>query len=377
MTPQNHPPNVPLCDLSSQFAELRAEIRQAIDGVLDSQRFIMGPQVQEFEEQIADYCQSTQAIGCSSGSDALLLALMALDIGPGAEVITTPFTFFATAGAIARVGATPVFVDIDSQDYNIDVNLIEPAITDKTKAILPVHLFGQMANMNEVMVIARHHNLFVIEDAAQSIGAEEHGRRAGSTGHIGCFSFFPSKNLGGLGDGGMLTTSDDKLADKLRILRSHGASPKYYHALIGGNFRLDTIHAAALLVKLKHLDRWNKERAEVANRYHSLIKQRDSLRNVGLPVHKSEYTHVYNQFVLNLETRNHVQDFLNKRGIGTAVYYPQPLHMQECFAYLDYQTGDAPVSEEVCGRVLSLPMFPELDRAAQKLVVDALAESGE
>ena len=366
--------HIPLCDLSGQFAPIREEIRQSIDAVLDSQQFIMGPQVRELEKQIAKYCQTPHAVGCSSGSDALLLALMALDIGPGDEVLTSPFTFFATAGAIARLGATPVFVDINPQDYNIDTGLIESAITANTRAIIPVHLFGQMADMDTIMDIARQHDLYVIEDAAQSIGAEYQGRRAGSFGNAGCFSFFPSKNLGGLGDGGMVTTNDEELANKMRILRSHGANPKYHHALIGGNFRLDTIQAAALVIKLRHLDSWNQSRQDVAARYQSLFAERNSQLGIGLPLTKAHYTHVYNQYVVNLGNRNQTQQFLTERGVGTGVYYPQPLHLQECFAYLGYQTGDLPVSEAACDRVLALPMFPALARADQEIVVTTLTE---
>ena len=368
---------IPLCDLKSQFAPIREEIRQSIDAVLDSQQFIMGPQVTELEKQIAKYCQTTHAIGCSSGSDALLLALMALDIGPGDEVITSPFTFFATAGAIARLGATPVFVDINRHDYNIAADLIEAAITENTRAIIPVHLFGQMADMDTIMDIARQHGLYVIEDAAQSIGAEYQGVRAGSFGDAGCFSFFPSKNLGGLGDGGMVTTNNEELANKMRILRSHGANPKYNHALIGGNFRLDTIQAAALLVKLRHLDSWNQSRQDVAARYQSLFAERNSQLGIGLPLTKAHYTHVYNQYVVNLGNRNHTQQFLAERGVSTGVYYPRPLHLQECFAYLGYQPGDLPVSEAACDRVLALPMFPALAVADQEIVISALTQAAE
>lgn len=367
--------SVPLCDLSQQHADLGLDIRDAIEEVLRSQQFIMGPQVATLENQVAEYCGAGHAVGCSSGSDALLLALMALDVGPGDEVITTPFTFFATAGAIARLGARPVFVDIEPKGFNIDPGLIERAVTEKTKAIIPVHLFGQMAEMNPTLEIARRHNLAVIEDAAQAIGAEYHERRAGSLGTIGCFSFFPSKNLGGLGDGGMVTTNDAALAQKMKALRTHGTTKKYYHSLIGANLRLDTIHAAVLSVKLPHLDRWNNARRAAAARYRSLFTETGLIDRFTLPAELPGRRHVYNQFCLRSPDREAILQQLQQAKIGTAIYYPLPLHLQECFAYLGYRAGDLPVSERAANEIFAIPMFPDLTAEQQDRVMEVLTSS--
>ena len=329
---------VPLLDLKAQHDPIKKEILDAIERVLQSQSFILGPEVKKLEERIASYCCTQFAIGVSSGTDALLVSLMALGIRAGDEVITTPFSFFASAGAIARVGARPIFVDIDPITYNINPSAIELAITKRTKAIMPVHLYGQCADMNPILRIAQDYNLKVIEDAAQALGAQyRDGRRAGSMGTLGCFSFFPSKNLGGLGDGGMVTTNEPELADKIRILRVHGSKPKYYHKLIGGNFRLDALQAAALDVKLNYLDKWIKQRQENAKQYVALFKERGLIEKVGLRLpegmHKETgvpHYHIHNQFVVRVQERDRLREYLKQEEIGTEVYYPVPFHLQEC-----------------------------------------------
>lgn len=364
--------SVPLLDLRAQYATIREEIRAALDRVIESQQFILGPEVEALEREIADYSQCRYGIGVSSGTDALLVSLIAIGIQPSDEVITTPYTFFATAGCVARLGARPVFVDIDPRTYNIDPAGIEAAITVRTKAIVPVHLFGQMADMDPIMAIAQRHNLYVIEDAAQAIGAEYQGRRAGSIGHLGCFSFFPSKNLGGFGDGGMVVTNDADLADKIRLLRAHGAQPKYHHKLIGGNFRLDALQAAVLRVKLKYLDAWTAARQRNATRYRQLFAQ--SGMPVGLPFDAGYGRHIYNQFVIRVERRDALMAFLKQKGIGTEVYYPVPLHLQQCFADWGHQTGDFPASERASQETLALPIYPELSEEQQSAVVDTIRE---
>jgi dTDP-4-amino-4,6-dideoxygalactose transaminase len=348
---------VPLLDLKAQYATLREEMLAAVTKVLESQQFINGPEVVELEAQIAGYSGCRRAVGVSSGTDALLCALMALGIGPGDEVITTPYSFFATAGCIARTGARPVFVDVDPATFNIDVNAIEAAVTDKTKAIMPVHLFGQMADMDAVMAIAAKSGLLVIEDAAQAIGSTWQGRSAGSIGTVGCLSFFPSKNLGGLGDGGMIVTQDPELAEKLVVFRNHGSKPKYHHHYVGGNFRLDTIQAAGLLVKLRHLDAWSAKRRENAARYDALFADVSALRR---PSVLQGAVSIYNQYVIRVERRDALQAFLREQGIGTEVYYPISLHQQECFRELGYRPGAFPHSEEAARTSLALPIYPEL-----------------
>jgi len=364
---------VPLLDLKGQYASLKTELDEAVQRVIDSQRFINGPEVAALEEEIAAYCGTEHCLGVSSGSDALLVALMALDIGPGDEVITTPYTFFATVGAIHRVGATPVFVDIDPVTYNIDPAHIAEHITPRTKAILPVHLYGQCAEMAPILDIAERHGLAVIEDAAQAIGAEYQGRRAGSMGTIGCFSFFPSKNLGAFGDGGAVTTNDAELAERMRILRGHGASPKYYHKLVGGNFRLDALHAAVLRVKLRHLDCWTEQRQRNAAYYDAAFAA------LGLPAEDlsppvvRQQRHIFNQYVLRLKERDGVMRHLKERGIGCEIYYPLPLHLQDCFRYLGYQPGEFPESERAAATTLAIPIYPELSAAQKDAVVETLA----
>lgn len=349
-------PGVPLLDLKAQFAPLRAEILSAIERVVDSQHFILGPEVQALESEVAAYCDTDHGIGVSSGTDALLVALMAVDIGPGDEVICPAFTFFATAGAIARLGATPVFVDIDADTYNICAESVRNAVTDRTRAIVPVHLYGQMADMAEICAIARERDLVVIEDAAQAIGARYKNEAAGSIGDIGCLSFFPSKNLGAFGDGGMVLTSREELADRVRLLRNHGYYPKYYNREVGGNFRLDALQAAILRIKLPHLDRWTEMRRRNAGRYRELLADTP----VGLPKEDPECFHIYNQFVVRSPERAHIMELFRERKIGCEIYYPVPLHLQECFQRLGYQKGALPVSEQAAEEVLALPIYPEL-----------------
>ena len=367
---------VPLLDLTGQYASIKAEIDAAIAGVVDSQRFVLGPVVQGCEEAIAAYVGSAHAVGVSSGTDGLLVALMAEDIGPGDEVVTTPFSFFATAGAIARVGATPVFVDIDPATFNIDPALIEDRITARTRAILPVHLFGQMADMGAIMEIARRHDLVVIEDAAQAIGAQHNGQRAGAIGHYGCFSFFPTKNLGGYGDGGIVVTNDPARAEKLRALRVHGETTRYHHRFVGGNFRLDALQAAVIHAKLPHLDRWTDSRIANAALYRHLLGDFATRHPNALALPRvSTDRHVFNQFVVRVADRDCGRERLTAAGIGTAIYYPLPLHLQECFAGLGYRPGNLPKSERAANEVLALPIFPELTTEQIRHVADTLVST--
>ncbi len=359
---------VPLLDLRRQYAAIEPDVKEAIDAVLATQRFIMGPNVKELEEKIAAYCNAGYAVACASGSDALLLALWALGVGPGDEVITTPFTFFATAGSISRLGATPVFVDIKPDTYNIDPDLIKPAITERTKAIIPVHLFGQCADADEINAIAREASIPVIEDAAQAIGSHYKDRRAGSLGTCGCFSFFPTKNLGAYGDGGIVTTDDDGLYDRLSILRLHGSRPKYYHKLIGMNSRLDALQAAILLVKFPHLERWNEGRRQNAALYNLLLADTPAVTPVELPLRR----HIYNQYTIRVPERDSLREYLKQRGIATEIYYPVPLHRQECYADLGYAEGSLPVAEKAAREVLALPIFPELTDQEQQYVAECI-----
>ncbi len=359
---------VPLLDLKAQYSALRDEIHAAMDRVIESQHFILGPEVEALEREVAAYSHCQYGIGVSSGTDALLVALMAIDLQPGDEVITTPYTFFATAGSIVRLGGRPVFVDIDPRTYNIDPAGIETVITPRTKAIMPVHLFGQMADMDPIMAIAERHGLAVIEDAAQAIGAEYKGRRAGSIGHLGCFSFFPSKNLGGFGDGGMVTTNDPALADKVKLLRGHGARPKYYHKVVGGNFRLDALQASVLRVKLTHLDEWTAARQRNAERYRQLFAAAGV--DIGLPYDAGYGRHIYNQFVIRSERRDALMAHLKAHQIGTEIYYPVPMHLQECFADLGYRPGDFLASECAAKETLAIPVYPELAEGAQQAVTE-------
>lgn len=364
---------VPLLDLKAQYATIREEARAAMDRVAESQYFILGPEVKALEAEVAAYSQTRYGIGVSSGTDALLVAMMALNIGPGDEVITTPYTFFATAGCVARLGAKAVFVDIDPASYNIDPAAIEAVITPRTRAIMPVHLYGQMADMDPIMAVADRHGLPVIEDAAQAIGSEYKGRRAGSIGHIGCFSFFPSKNLGGFGDGGMVVTNDSALAEQLTLLRGHGAKPKYYHKFVGGNFRLDALQAAVLRVKLPHLDDWTAGRQRNAAHYRQLFAEIGLTEVIGLPVELPDVRHIYNQFVIRCNQRDGLMAHLKQHEIGSEIYYPVPMHLQECFADLGYHQGDFPESERAAKETLALPIYPELTEEMLRTVVDVIA----
>jgi dTDP-4-amino-4,6-dideoxygalactose transaminase len=348
---------VPLLDLKAQYAQIRDEVRAAVDAVLESQQFINGPAVKELEGLVARYSGCKAGVGMSSGTDALLCALMALGIGPGDEVVTTPYSFFATAGSIARTGARPVFVDVDPVTFNIDASRVEAALTERTKAILPVHLFGQMAEMDPLLALAAARRIPVIEDAAQAIGATDRGRPAGSLGTLGCFSFFPSKNLGGLGDGGMVVTQDLDLAEKLEVFRNHGSKPKYHHHYVGGNFRLDTLQAAALVVKLRHLEAWSAKRRANAARYDAHFAD---LGGVRTPQVRPGAVSIYNQYVIRVERRDALQAFLKAEGVGTEVYYPISLHEQECFRGLGYRRGEFPHAEQAARTSLALPIYPEL-----------------
>jgi dTDP-4-amino-4,6-dideoxygalactose transaminase len=381
---------VPLLDLKGQYAPLRAEIETAIREVCDSQWFILGPRVAELEAQVAAYSNVEHGIGLASGTDALLVALMALDIGPGDEVITSPFTFFATAGVIARLGARPLFCDIDPKTFNLSSRAVEETIAklcDQSgdrlvnrrtggvvKALLPVHLYGQMADMDAFMGVARRHRLAVVEDAAQAIGAElADGRRACSIGDVGCLSFFPTKNLGAFGDAGMCVTRDRALAERIRILRVHGGEPKYFHAVIGGNFRLDELQAAVLVIKLKHLDEWTRGRQANAAHYDALFGAAKLSGAVTLPFRSPGARHIYNQYVIRVPRRDQLREHLQKRGIGTEIYYPLSLHEQRCFAYLGHSPEDFPHAHEAAAEVLALPIYPELTAEQRAYVVDNIA----
>jgi dTDP-4-amino-4,6-dideoxygalactose transaminase len=362
---------VPLLDVGRANRALREQILEAITRVVDSGKFLFGPEVQAFEQQMADVCGTRHAIGCASGSDALLLALMALGIGPEDEVIVPSFTFFATASAVWRLGARPVFVDIDPRTFNLQPDLVEQAITAETRAIIPVHLFGQCAPMDVLCEIAASHGLYVVEDAAQAIGAHWRQRPAGAWGHIGCFSFYPTKNLGGFGDGGMLTTSDDQLADKLRLLACHGMRPRYYHHEVGINSRLDTIQAAVLAVKLQHLAEFTRQRELNAARYKELFA-RHALENwLALPESDTHGRHVWNQYTIRVPARSRdaLRASLTEQHIGTEIYYPVPLHRQDCFRCLGYAQGSLPQTERLASEVLSLPIFPEMSAEEQDYVV--------
>jgi dTDP-4-amino-4,6-dideoxygalactose transaminase len=401
---------VPLLDLKEQYQGIQEEVKEAVEEIFESQQFILGPKVEALEEAVAKYCGCKYAVGVSSGTDALLIALMAADIGPGHGVITTPFTFFATAGSIVRAGARPLFVDIDPVTYNIDPMAIQKLIeaecrfepaTEKLvhrqtnaviRAIMPVHLYGQCADMDPILELAREYHLLVIEDGAQAIGAEYPSNdkgmpeRAGSMGEFGCFSFFPTKNLGGFGDGGMVTTSDEDSAEKLIILRVHGSRPKYYHKLVGGNFRLDELQAAVLLVKLKYLDNWTAQRRENASYYDSLFQQSglvdkgfvtppQAVWQDGISKKASKpqsFSHIYNQYVIRAQARDKLRAYLTEQAIGTEIYYPIALHRQECFADLGYGERDFPASKKAVLTTLALPIFPELESAQQDYVVEKI-----
>ncbi|MBW2040122.1 MAG: DegT/DnrJ/EryC1/StrS family aminotransferase [Deltaproteobacteria bacterium] len=371
---------VPFLDLKAQYQRIKGEIDQALAEVISKQQFILGPKVKALEETIAAYSSARHGIGVASGSDALMISLMAVGVGAVDEVITTPFTFFATAGSISKVGAKPVFVDIDPRTYNLDPAKIEERITPKTKAIIPVHLFGQCADMEPIKELARRYGLWLIEDAAQAIGSDyikdsHNHQRAGSTGDLGCLSFYPSKNLGGFGDGGMVTTNDDELAHRVRLLRVHGAASKYYYQIIGVNSRLDALQAAILLVKFRHLEEWTQKRRENAAYYDQLFEEIDH-RALGIETPYVQYSnrHIYNQYVIRVPKRDELREFLSQEGIGTDVYYPLPLHLQECYRDLGYEEGGFPNAEMAARETLALPIYPELTREQQEYAVSKIGE---
>ncbi len=379
------PIKVPLLDLKPQYQALAAELDAAVAEVVRSQHFILGPEVECFEHGVASYCGVGHAVGLSSGTDALIVAMMAMGIGEGDEVITTPYTFFGTAGSIVRLGAKPVFVDIEPASFNLDVAKIEAAITPRTRAIAPVHLFGQMAPMKMINRLARDHDLLVIEDAAQAIGAKQNDRPAGSFGHVGCLSFFPTKNLGGFGDGGMLVTDDADYAAIARQLRNHGMEPKYFHPRIGGNFRLDALQAAVLNVKLPHLNSWHEKRRTNAALYRKLFEaaglardisqlERSLERGIVLPTEQAGNFHIYNQFIIYAEQRDELMAHLKSNGVGCEIYYPLALHQQECFRLLAYQQGDFPYAERAAAMSLALPIYPDLTPEMIERVVEVIAE---
>ncbi|HHL40806.1 MAG TPA: DegT/DnrJ/EryC1/StrS family aminotransferase [Deltaproteobacteria bacterium] len=369
---------VPLLDLGPQYRDIRKEVLDVVKKVCDSGRYVLGENVAALEEEIAAYCGTRYAVGVASGTDALLLALMALDVGHGDRVVTTPYTFFATAGSIARLGAVPEFVDIDPLTYNIDPGKLEERLAAcaasgaGVKAVFAVHLFGQCADMSSINAAARRYGVKVIEDAAQAIGAEYRSKRAGSLATMGCFSFYPTKNLGGIGDGGMITTDSKRLADKLRMLRVHGSHHRYYHRYVGVNSRLDEIQAAVLRVKLKYLDRWMEGRIANAARYRELFTKA-GLEGVGLPVESHRCRHVFNQYVVRLKKRDALRAYLAGKGVGSEVYYPVPLHLQECFKGLGLGRGSMPVSEKAARETLALPIYPELKAGQQRYVVEQIA----
>ena len=370
---RTHKPLFPFLDLKAEYATMKELTWAAVQGVLESQHFIMGPEVEKLEAEVARFIGCTFAIGCASGSDALLLALMSVGVDSGDEVITTPFTFVATAGSIARLKAKPVFVDIDPETYNLDCKQLEAAFTSKTRAIIPVHLFGLPAEMRSLMEVARAHGVAVIEDAAQSIGSRYHDKYVGNIGSCGCFSFFPSKNLGGAGDGGMISTNDPEFADRLSVLRNHGSREKYHYELLGMNSRLDALQAAILRVKFSQLDHRTRARRQNAARYRQLLKEARLDKRIALPVEPQGLVHVYNQFVIRTPRRDEVRDHLRNSGIPTEIYYPLPLHLQAAFAYLGYGPGSFPQAEAASREVLALPIFPTITEAQQKAVVDTIA----
>ena len=365
--------NVPLLDLQSQYVSLRDDLQQAVDRVMSSQRFVLGDEVRKLENSIAEYCQSKHAIGCASGSDALLLALMALDVKAGDEVITTPFSFFATGACVSRLGARPVFVDIDPRTFNIDPSRVADAITPRTKVIMPVHIYGQCAPMDPLLDLGRRHGIPVVEDAAQAIGATDNGRRAGSMGLIGCFSFYPTKNLGGAGDGGILTTGDDEVAARLRRLRTHGGSNEYEHEEVGINSRLDELQAAVLNVKFPSLDKWSDERARKAEIYTKLLNDADLRFPLVTPQVRTDGRHIFHQYVIRVpENRDALMEHLKNHGVGSKIYYPIALHLQKCFEYLGYKKGDLPASEAAANETFALPCYPELTEEQQVYVVETI-----
>lgn len=367
---------VPFIDLVPQFNALSTEIMSAVEKVFSEQKFILGDEVSGLETEIASYCDARHAIGCNSGTDALIIALQALGIGEGDEVITTPFSFFATASSICRVGATPVFVDIDPESFNLDAHAVEEAITPRTKAIMPVHLFGQCCDMDSLWRLAQKHDLEIVEDACQAIGAEYQGRRAGVLGTVGCFSFFPTKNLGGAGDGGMMTTDDPEVAQRLKCLRVHGDVGQYEHIEVGMNSRLDALQAAVLRIKLKYLEQWTHARQQNAVRYGEMFREEGVVDTIVLPKTGPNRRHVFNQYCVRVRHghRDHLQQQLKARKIGCAVYYPKPLHLQTCFKHLGYRPGQFPQAEAASREVLALPSYPELPLADQAHIANSVAE---
>lgn len=370
---------VPLLDLKTQYKQLRLQTKTLLDDILDSQYFIGGKYVARFEEEVASYCNVKAAVGVSSGTDALLASLMAIDIAPSPfkegkpdEVIVPDYTFFATAGCVWRAGAKPVFVDINPDTYNIDPDQIEAKITPQTKAIMPVHLYGQCAEMDKICAIAKKHNLRIIEDGAQAIGAKRDGVKVGNFGDCGCLSFFPSKNLGGLGDGGMVITNDEELAAKIRQMRNHGMEPKYYHKFVGGNFRLDAIQAAGLLVKLPHLDTWDQMRRSNASIYNEAF---ENVEEIKIPYIQPQNYSIFNQYIVSVKNRDEVLQYLRSKDIGCEIYYPVPLHMQECFAQLGYKAGDFPNAEYAAAHTIALPIYPELSLDQLNYVIESLKEA--
>ncbi|MBA4538050.1 DegT/DnrJ/EryC1/StrS family aminotransferase [Bacillus aquiflavi] len=364
---------VPMLDLSEQYQILKDEIIETLDSVMTSSRFILGDNVKQLEASIAKFVNANYGIGVANGSDALHISLQACGVQAGDEVITTPFTFFATGGAIARAGATPVYVDIDPVTFNIDATKIEEAITEKTKAIIPVHLYGQAADMDAIMEIAKKHQISVIEDAAQAIGAEYKGKKIGEIGDATCYSFFPTKNLGAYGDGGMIVTKDQQLEEKMKIIRVHGSKPKYYHHVLGYNSRLDEIQAAVLNVKLPHLNKWSEMRRENARYYTQLLNEKLG-EKIVTPTEVAERYHVYHQYTIRVKNRDDLQSFLKENGVASMIYYPVPLHLQPVFAHLGYKEGDFPEAERAAKEVLSLPMFPEMKKEQQEYVVNMIAK---
>lgn len=364
----------PFLDLQAQFRSIRDEVMSSLIRVMESQHFILGPEVELFENEIAHFIGTRHAVGCASGSDALLLALLAVGVGPGDEVITTPFTFVATAGSIARTGARPVFVDIQTDTFNIDPQLVKCAVNERTRAIIPVHLFGLAADLDPILEVAAQNRLAVVEDAAQALGARYKGTHVGRLGTLGCFSFFPSKNLGGAGDGGLVTTDDPQLAERLKLLRAHGSRKKYYSEILGTNSRLDALQAAILRVKLTRLEEWTLARELKAERYRALFGRYGLGDKVTLPAAPADCRHAYNQFVIRCSHRDSLREYLRTRGIPTEVYYPLALHLQPAFAYLGYQADQVPRAEAATREVLALPIYPELREEQQAAVVSAIAE---
>ncbi len=385
--------DIPLLDLKAQYKTIKEEIDRKISEVVSSQKFILGAELESFERELAAYSQTGFAVGVSSGSDGLIVSLMALEIGDGDEVITTPFTFFATAGAIARLKAKPTFCDIDEISYNISVEKLEELLEDRynkpgnsnLKALIPIHLYGQCADMTPILSLAKKYDLFVVEDAAQAVGAEypfaEGAKRAGSLGDMGILSFFPSKNLSGFGDGGMVLTNDEKLASKIRLLRVHGGRDKYFYEILGGNFRLDALQAAILRVKLKYLDGWQQKRRERASYYDQLFEESGLIEEDLVQIPKALYKesgiqnyHNYHQYVIRTKKRDRLQEFMREKGVATAIYYPLPLHLQKCFSYLGYKEGDFPASEKASREVLALPVYPELSSEQQDFIVSSISQ---